>query len=71
MQMLQNHAGAQRAWEAHGGCVHPWGVYKCMGVYENMGAYKHGGVQPPPKYKNMPTTKKLEKKPYLKLNSYT
>ena len=30
-----------------------------------------GGIQTPPSIKNMPASKKVGKKPYLKLNSYT
>ena len=49
----------------HMGVCTPLGVYKCMG-HTNVGASRH-----PPSIKNMPTTKKSRKKPYLKLNSYT
>ena len=62
--MLQNHAEAE-SMGAHGGVYTPGGhmnvqgAYKCTGGHINVqGAYKCGGIQPPPKYKNMPTTKK-------------
>ena len=58
MQMLQNHAGAQKTMGAYGGCVHPQGCTIIWGVYEHMGHTNVGDVQTPPKYKNMPTTKK-------------
>ena len=48
MQMLQNHAGAQKSRGDLWGCVHPQGAYECMGHMNVWGAYEHGGVQTPP-----------------------
>ena len=64
---IQMHRGA---WGTYGGVYMP-GAYKHMGAYDCMGHTNVGGIQTPPSIKNMPTSKKSRKKPYLKLNSYT
>ena len=44
MQMLQNHAGAQKSMGAYGLCVYtPGGIQMYRGAYEHMGVYKHRG----------------------------
>ena len=50
MQMLQNHADAQKSIGPKGGMYTPGGV-QTYGAYKCMGVYKCGGIQTPPSIK--------------------
>ena len=58
MQMLQNHAGAQKSMGAYGGVYTPGGHTNILGGIQTYGGIQMWGCPNTPKYKNMPTTKK-------------
>ena len=68
--MLQNHAGALRAWGPMG-VYTPGGIQMCRGAYECTGGCTNMGASNHPRSIKACLPLKVGKNPYLKLNSYT